>query len=280
MRHLRKALLLVSAFLWANYAWTASVSVNPAQYAPGGWTTMVWAGTAPCVKSSSPAYARWDQEPGANGGFSVAPETTTVFTLACADGTATATLTVGNAPPVVPPPAPTVRPAPAPCYPDITIPVKVATVDVDPAEFNGETQLSLWTCRTATGYINVRFAWNPNVLARWFRSASSGSLNEAEATEWCRANCWIPTAQQSQRMRAILAPFEARAVVSTNGASLTRPVYPLLANGTRGTTAVAGVRATVGSPCDITKRVGTTSYYAVTGGVALCTFTAPAGVNE
>lgn len=47
--------------------------------------------------------------------------------------------------------------------------------------------------------------------------------------------------------------------VAKNGATLTRPVYPLKADGTRGTTAVSGVRATVGAPCtcsDPARRVG------------------------
>jgi hypothetical protein len=74
-------------------------------------------------------------------------------------------------------------------------------------------------------------------------------------------------------------------VVAKNGTTLTRPVYPLKADGTRGTTAVAGIRATVGAPCtcaDPARRVGdgTASTYCdprdvLPVVVTLCTKVAP-----
>ena len=54
-------------------------------------------------------------------------------------------------------------------------------------------------------------------------------------------------------------PARPKWVVAKNGATLTRPVYLRKADGTRSTTAVSGVRATVGAPCtcaDPARRVG------------------------
>lgn len=273
---MRKLITLIGAFLWASVLWSAQVTLTPPQYAPGGYSTIVWSGAAPCTKSSSPAYSVWDTDTDASGGRSVAPQASTTFTLACADGTATAALTVGDAPPPVPPPPPPVAQGRAPaCYPDIAIPLKVRTVVIPPLS-NGDNRLSLWTCRTATGYVNERWSWSIAEIAPWFEQALGGVLDEAAARSYAIAN----SGGADRASSVELDQFAARAVVATNGTSTTRPVYALNADGTRNTTALAGVRATVGSPCDITRRVGTTNYYAVSGGVTLCKFTAPAGINE
>ena len=269
---MRKALAFIGAFLWASALWSAQVTLTPSQYAAGGYSTIVWTGVAPCVKSSSPAYGVWNNDAAASGGRSVAPDVSTTFTLACADGTATASLTVGTPPPVAQPTGQGRAPA---CYPDIAIPLKVRTVTI-PALANGDNRLSLWTCKTPTGYVNERWSWKWADIAPWAEQAVSGAMDEAAAREWSIAN----SGGAEHASSAELDQYEARAVVAVNGTTLTRPVYPLSADGTRGTTAIPGVRAAVGSPCDITRRVGSTNYYAVTGGVTLCTFTAPAGINE
>ena len=273
MKTIRNAITWVGAFLWASVLWSAQVTVTPTQYAPGGYSTIVWSGVAPCVKSSSPAYGVWDGDPDVSGGRSVAPDVSTVFRLACADGTATATLTVGDTPPPVATPTGQGR-APA-CYPDIALPLKVRTVTI-PTLSNGDNRLSLWTCRTASGYVNERWSWSVAEIAPWFEQALGGMLDEASARSYAVAN----SGGADRASSAALDEFAARAVVAVNGTSTTRPVYPLNADGTRGATAVAGVRVAVGSPCDITRRVGTSNYYAVAGGVTLCKFTAPAGINE
>lgn len=272
---MKKLITLIGAFLWASVLWSATVSVTPTQYAPGGYSTIVWNGVAPCVKSSVPAYAVWDTDTAVSGGRSVAPDVSTTFTLSCADGTATASLTVGDVP-VVPPvlPPATVGGAPV-CYPDITIPLKVRTVVIQPLS-NGDNRLSLWTCRTPTGYKNERWSWKVADVAPWFEQALGGALDETAARAWSTAN----SGGADRAYSAELDQFEARAVVAVNGTTLTRPVYALNADGTRNTTAIPGVRAAVGSRCDITRRVGATNYYAVAGGVTLCTFSAPAGINE
>lgn len=247
----------------------ATITLTPSQYAPGGYSTIVWNGVAPCVKSSSPAYQVWDTDAVVSGGRSVAPEASTTFTLACADGTVTARLTVGNAPP-----APTGQGRAPACYPDITLPLKVRTVTIAPLS-NGDNRLSLWTCRTATGYVNERWSWSIAEIAPWFEQALGGTLDEAAARSYAIAN----SGGADRASSAALDQYAARAVVAVNGTSTTRPIYPLNPDGSRGTTALT-LRATVGSPCDITRRVQGTNYYAVTGGVTLCTFTAPAGVND
>ena len=257
-------------------ALAATVSLNPAQYAPGGYSTIIWNGVAPCVKSSVPAYAVWDNDVDASGGRSVAPNVATAFTLSCADGTATASLTVGDAPPPQPPAQTPVEAGRAPsCYPDIVLPLRVRTVTI-PALPNGDNRLSLWTCRTATGYVNERWSWKWADLAPWVEQAVGGVMDEAAARAWSIANSGAPDRAYS----AELEQYAATAVVAANGTSTTRPVYPLNADGTRGTTAIPGIRATVGSQCEITRRVAGTNYYAVDGGVTLCKFTAPAGINE
>lgn len=269
MKQITKAWLWLCAFMWANYAWTATVTLSPSQYAPGGYSTIVWSGVAPCVKSSIPAYGVWDNDTDASGGRSVAPDVSTVFTLTCSDGSASASLTVGNAPPVV------MGQGSAPsCYPDIALPLKVRTVTI-PALPNGDNRLSLWTCRTATGYKNERWSWKLADVAPWIEQALGGAMDETAARAWSVANSGAPDRAYS----AELEQFAAVAVVAANGTSTTRPIYPLTPDGTRGTTALTQ-RVTVGSPCDITRRVQGTNYYAVTGGVTLCKFTAPLGVNQ
>lgn len=55
------------------------------------------------------------------------------------------------------------------------------------------------------------------------------------------------------------APPAPRWIVAKNGTTTTRPVYLRNADGTRATTALAGIRATVGAPCtcaDPARRVG------------------------
>lgn len=266
-------LLLVAAMLLPAVLLAATLTLNPTQIAPGGYSTIVGSGTN-CTKSSVPAYPIWDQTPGDSVGRSVAPEVSTVFTLACADGTETATLTVGNSPPpVVVPPVTGQGSAPA-CYPDIVLPLRVRTVTI-PTLANGDNRLSLWTCRTATGYVNERWSWKLADIAPWVEQAVGGALDEASARAWSVANSGAPDRAYS----AEIETFAARAVVALNGTSTTRPIYPLNPDGTRGTTALS-LRATVGTACDIARRVQGTNYYAVTGGVTLCTFTAPAGIND
>lgn len=267
---MNRSLAFVMLLIGGN-ALAAQVALTPSQYAPGGYSTVVWSGVAPCVKSSTPAYSVWDADTTASGGRSVAPDVSTTFTLACADGTVTARLTVGDAHP----PAPTAQGRAPACYPDIAIPLKVRTVVIPPLS-NGDNRLSLWTCRTATGYVNERWSWSIAEIAPWFEQALGGVFDEAAARSYAIVN----SGGADRASSVELDQFAARAVVATNGTSTTRPVYALNADGTRNTTALAGVRATVGSSCDITRRVGTTSYYAVSGGVTLCKFTAPAGINE
>lgn len=268
MKRLAKAWLWLCAFAWASVLWAAEITLTPSQYATGGYSTITWSGNG-CTKASSPEYPVWNETPGDNGGRSVAPDVSTVFTLTCSDGSASASLTVGNAPPVV------MGQGGAPsCYPDIVIPLRVRTVTI-PALPNGDNRLSLWTCKTATGYKNERWSWKVSDVAPWFEQALGGALDEAAARAWSVANSGAPDRAYS----AELEQFAAVAVVAANGTSTTRPIYPLNPDGTRGTTALTQ-RVTVGSPCDITRRVQGTNYYAVTGGVTLCKFTAPAGINE
>jgi hypothetical protein len=254
-------------------ATAAQITLTPTQYDPGGYSTITWSGSQ-CVKSSAPAYEVWDTTAGDEGGRSVAPSVSTVFTLTCSDGSVSKSLTVGSVPPVVTPT--TAGPV---CYPDISLPVKARTIEVDPALFNGDNRLTLWTCRTVTGYKNERWSWKLSDVAPWVERALGGVLDESAARAWAVANAGTLPASVRTQSQA-LDQYEATAKVATNGTSLTRPVYPLNADGTRNTTAIAGVRAAVGAACDISKRVGTTSYYAVTGGVTLCTFTAPSGIND
>ncbi len=54
--------------------------------------TLTWDGST-CAKSSSPAYDRWNNEPGDEGGFSVAPNVVTTLTLTCSNGTASVVYT-------------------------------------------------------------------------------------------------------------------------------------------------------------------------------------------
>lgn len=78
------------------------ITLNPTTYAVGGYSTLIWSGTLPCTASADPAYGPWSG-PKSDYGQSVAPNVSTVFTLTCANGTATASLTVTGS--VTPPPS-------------------------------------------------------------------------------------------------------------------------------------------------------------------------------
>jgi hypothetical protein len=78
---MKRIITLIGAFLWASVLWSAQVTLSPAQYAQGGYSTITWSGAAPCVKSSNPAYSVWDTDTTDNGGRSVAPEVSTLFTI-------------------------------------------------------------------------------------------------------------------------------------------------------------------------------------------------------
>lgn len=128
------------------------VTLSPSTYAVGGYSTIIWSGTG-CTKSSSPAYSVWDGTPGDDGGRSVAPNVTTTFTLACANGTALATLTVTGSGPVDPPPGggsggnppppPTTLPAPTVLATPIQLPVSPLSAG-DPANDYAHTARRDW----------------------------------------------------------------------------------------------------------------------------------------
>jgi hypothetical protein len=97
----------------------------------------------------------WNETPGDNGGRSVAPNVTTVFTLTCGNGAAAATLTVtGAAPndppptgggPTDPPPSPPVTlPVPAVLAAPIALPVR-ALAATDPLHNFAQTALRNWS---------------------------------------------------------------------------------------------------------------------------------------
>jgi hypothetical protein len=134
-----------------------TLTVQPGTYAVGGYATIIWGRcTAPAVKSSTPAYAVWDSTPGADGGRSVAPNVTTTFTLACANGTTSSTLTVTGAPPPVdppptgggggnpPPPPPTNLPVPTVLPQPIALPVRQLPAS-DPLHNFAQTALRNWS---------------------------------------------------------------------------------------------------------------------------------------
>jgi hypothetical protein len=130
------------------------LTVSPTTYAVGGYATIIWAG-AGCAKSSTPAYPVWNETPGDNGGRSVAPNVTTVFTLTCGNGAAAATLTVtgaapsdppptGGGPTDPPPPPPATLPVPAVLATPIALPVRVLPA-TDPLHDFAQTALRNWS---------------------------------------------------------------------------------------------------------------------------------------
>jgi hypothetical protein len=168
----------------------------------------------------------------------------------------------------------------------------VYTVSVDPVRFNGNTYVSGWTCKTATGYRNYIYAWSAQSIGRWLLDAVAGALDEAAAREWCKTNCLPLTAEQMTDARALVAGRLASAKVSASGTATTRPVYSV--SGTT-RTIVPNARVAIGEACDIGMRLGTTSYFSVAGKpnvavagsypalgdvYAICTFVAPSGVND
>jgi hypothetical protein len=131
-----------------------SVSVSPGTYPAGGYATIVWSGTAPCSASAEPSYAPWSGDKAASGGQSVAPNVTTVFTLACANGKRTAKLTVTGAPPTLPAqagggaaaaPVPAIAnlPVPAVLPQPVALPVRRSAAS-DPIHDFAQTALRNW----------------------------------------------------------------------------------------------------------------------------------------
>jgi hypothetical protein len=186
------------------------------------------------------------------------------------------------------------------CFPDPAVKLKVKTIQVDPAQFGGDDNFSVWACEKpdGRGYKNEAWLWSYSKVANHLIAASVGLFNEAAAREHCSTNCVAPTAEVQARAAPLTAPFLAVATVTANAASpaATRPVYGLNADGTRNTTAIPNARIGANQPCDIGDRLPGTSYYSVAGRpntavagsypplgasiYALCTFKAPVGVNK
>jgi hypothetical protein len=82
-----------------------SISLSPSTYAAGGYSTIGWKGTAPCTASAVPAYSPWSGSKQADWSQSVGPNVSTVFTITCANGSKSASLTVTGSVPGNPPPS-------------------------------------------------------------------------------------------------------------------------------------------------------------------------------
>lgn len=132
-----------------------TITLNPATYAVGGYSTIEWRGIAPCNASAVPAYAPWSGSKANDWAQSVAPNVSTVFTITCADGTRSAALIVtgsvtpppgggGGDPPVPPPttlPVPTVLPTPIALT---VVPLAATDTSVAPALKFAETARRNW----------------------------------------------------------------------------------------------------------------------------------------
>ncbi len=177
------------------------------------------------------------------------------------------------------------------CFPDMVLPLKAKVLSVSAGEFEGWSVIAAWSCNTPTGIVNYQGGSSLGDVWEWSVSWSLKLFDEAKAKAWCAANCKPPTQNQLARMKPLLDPYAAVVKVSTNGATLTRPVFTIDAAGVR--KEVAGAKVQVGAVGNLNKRVG--SYCSVEGQpnvavagsypklgnvYALCTLTTPVGVND
>lgn len=150
------------------------------------------------------------------------------------------------------------------CWPDIRIPAKVH-VEPLPKGFR-EQKVAMWTCATSHGYTNVTFAYKDADLTEWLPYILSNKVDKAKADAACRTKCDVLFEDNLvAAMRRIALPYQARAAVTSNGDYTTRPVYPVNADGSRGTTAMPNARIAVGAKCFINARDRQTSFYRIDG---------------
>lgn len=187
-------------------------------------------------------------------------------------------------------------PPPPACWPDLKIPLRAKNFDVDPRQFDGESNVAVWTCRTATGLKNEVRLWSLGPSTRkYIDQGLAGQLDEAGAREAAARDGKWAAAEAQEKALQLVGPYLASAKVSASGTAKRRSVYAMNPDGTRNPTAVPGSMVGVGTPCDIGDRIGNTNYFGVEGrsNVAVegsypplgrlyapCTLSTPVGVNE
>lgn len=155
-------------------------------------------------------------------------------------------------PPVVvdpPPPAPPVVAQPITdkpiCFPSLTaLRGKLLTVP-QALRVGDDNLLGVWSCQSPTQLRTYWRTFNLLDLLPWVL----GDKTDPDAEFATNPGTVIPAGPLTDWAWAQVATYGWKAVAAKNGTTATRPVYPKLANGLRGSTAVPNARVAVGANC-------------------------------
>jgi hypothetical protein len=132
---------------------------------------------------------------------------------------------------------------------------------------------AVWVCNTPGGYITWTDLFTFSNMAVYAWRYATGTWTAAQGQADCQTSCVPPTPTEAAFQQTIMTPVRPKALVAFNGASLTRSVYTVNADGTLNGTPLPGVLVAVAAPCDETKRIPVTplpgpqaaAYYSVAG---------------
>lgn len=146
---------------------------------------------------------------------------------------------------VVPPPAPAAPITDKPmCFPSLAAPRgKLLAL---PAGLSTQYSLGgIWSCQSPTQLRTYWRVFGFDDLLPW----ATGEKSDPNAEFAANPGTVTPAGVLATYMDAQMATHGWKVVVAVNGTSTTRPVYPKLASGLRGTTVVPNARVSVDAAC-------------------------------
>ena len=157
--------------------------------------------------------------------------------------------------------------APAPtCYPPFRWPPTAAWGSVPATVSTTNTFYGVWVCEHPGGYETAESLFNWSDISPYIPQYLLGLLSVDQINALMAAKATPFTDAENAFMTPLVQSNRPKAVVAFNGASTTRSVYTLNADGTLNTAPIAGKSIQVATRCDETKRIPTApAYYSVAG---------------
>lgn len=178
------------------------------------------------------------------------------------------------------------------CLPKVQWPLAVNYGSITAGVSTRFDTYAVWVCNMPQGYLTTSSMFTLSNLAPYALQYVAGLWTSAQAAADCATTCVAPTAAELAFIAPLMQSIRPKALVSFNGASLTRSVYTANSDGTLNATPVPNESVAVGTPCDQTTRIVTApSYYSVAGqndqnakplqqgSFAVCVVSQPIGSN-
>lgn len=179
------------------------------------------------------------------------------------------------------------------CIPSAIPPLHVAAGLIPAGVSINNTYWAAWVCSTPSGYITEAYIGNLGQeavnIVEYFEGLYTTAM--ADCTASCASYSQLMGTEQAF-MSTTLQQYRPLAQVAFNGASTTRSVYGLNADGTLNPTPVANESVAVATRCDEKTRIVTApTYYSVAGAndqngkplpvgtYAICVVSLPIGSN-